>query len=145
MSDNVISSDVVIVNVKAPLKICSETLSLLNEQISDNFSFQSFEPSQIFKEKVRYSGAPGYMFTYVIRSLNFEFNYKGHCGNLIERLKQHNSGMTQSIRKFTPFELVYSEEFKSRDEAIRREKYFKSAAGRRFLKTKLPLVQRPPG
>jgi len=52
-------------------------------------------------------------------------------------LKQHNSGMTESIRPYTPFELVYFEEFQSREEAIKREKYFKTPRGRKFLKTKL--------
>jgi putative endonuclease len=45
--------------------------------------------------------------------------------------------MTQSIRKYIPFEVVYFEEFEKGEEAIAREKYFKTAAGRRFLKKKL--------
>ena len=76
-------------------------------------------------------------YTYVVKSLRFPHLYKGHCENLEERLKQHNSGMTESIKPFIPFEIVYFEEFHTRDEAIRREKYFKSSAGRRFLKSKL--------
>ncbi len=55
------------------------------------------------------------------------------------RLKQHNGGMTQSIKNNAPFEIVYFEEFTTREEAIKREKYFKSAAGRRFLKKILAL------
>lgn len=76
-------------------------------------------------------------FAYVIQSINFPCVYKGHCENLEERLKQHNSGMTESIKPFIPFEIVYFESFETRQEAIKREKYFKSAAGRRFLKSKL--------
>jgi putative endonuclease len=45
--------------------------------------------------------------------------------------------MTASIRTYIPFVLVYFEEFQTREEAIKREKYFKSAAGRKFLKSKL--------
>jgi putative endonuclease len=41
--------------------------------------------------------------------------------------------MTESIRPYIPFEVVYFEEFETEKEAIAREKYFKSAAGRRFL------------
>ena len=74
---------------------------------------------------------------YVLKSINHDFFYKGHCEDLDERLMQHNSGMTQSIRPYMPFIIVYSEEFLTREEAIEREKYFKSAAGRRFLKKKL--------
>src|SRR4051812_47572661 len=76
-------------------------------------------------------------YAYVIKSLEHDFLYKGHCENIDARLKQHNGGMTQSIKKYVPFQLVYSETFETRDEAIVREKYFKSAAGRRFLKVKL--------
>jgi putative endonuclease len=76
-------------------------------------------------------------YAYVIRSLNHDFYYKGHCGNLTERLDQHNAGLTQSIKPYIPFVLVYHEEFGTREEAIAREKYFKTSAGRRYLKTKI--------
>jgi len=76
-------------------------------------------------------------YTYIIKSNKFDFYYKGHCENLNKRLSQHNSGMTVSIKQYIPFEIVYFEKFETREEAVRREKYFKSAAGRRFLKNKL--------
>ena len=76
-------------------------------------------------------------YTYVIKSINFDFYYKGHCKNLEDRLNQHNGGYTKSIKKFIPFEVAYYEKFDSLELAIQREKYFKSAAGRRFLKEKL--------
>ena len=76
-------------------------------------------------------------FAYVLKSINHDFYYKGHCENLNQRLIQHNSGLTESIRPHIPFTIVYIEEFPTREEAIKREKYFKSAAGRRFLKKKL--------
>ena len=75
-------------------------------------------------------------YAYVLKSINHDFYYKGHCENLEERLAQHNSGMTESIRPYIPFKLIFSEKFFTRKEAINREKYFKSAAGRRFLKKK---------
>ena len=74
-------------------------------------------------------------YAYVIRSVEYDFQYKGHCEDLEVRLKQHNYGMTKSIRKYAPFELVYAEPFHTLEEAIYRERYFKTAAGRRFLKT----------
>ena len=76
-------------------------------------------------------------YAYVIKSLNHDFYYKGHCENLEERMKQHNSGMTESIRPYIPFKLMYKEEFETREQAVIREKYFKSSAGRRYLKGKL--------
>jgi putative endonuclease len=76
-------------------------------------------------------------YAYVLKSLQHNFLYKGHCENVDERLSQHNSGMTKSIKPYLPFELIYVEEFGTREEAISREKYLKTAAGRRFLKKKL--------
>ena len=76
-------------------------------------------------------------YAYVIKSLHYDFFYKGHCENLEVRLAQHNSGMTVSIRKYVPFRVIYFEEFVTRAQAIQREKYFKTAAGRWFLKEKL--------
>jgi putative endonuclease len=76
-------------------------------------------------------------YAYVLKSMQFDYFYKGHCENLEQRLKEHNSGMTLSIKPYIPFKVVYFEEFETRDEAIKREKYFKSSAGRRFLKTKI--------
>lgn len=76
-------------------------------------------------------------YVYVIRSLKDGSLYKGHCSDLEKRLKEHNSGQTKSIKHKVPFEMIYFEAYKTREEAIKREKYFKSAAGRRFLKNKL--------
>jgi len=73
-------------------------------------------------------------FTYVLRSVNHDYFYKGHCQDLDKRLLQHNSGMTESIRPYIPFRIVYYEVYNTEAEAIAREKYFKSSAGRRFLK-----------
>ncbi len=74
-------------------------------------------------------------YAYVIKSIDHNFVYKGHCENTEARLIQHNSGMTESLRPYIPFKLIYKEEFAIREEAIAREKYFKTSAGRRFLKT----------
>ena len=78
-------------------------------------------------------------YAYTLKSLEHEYFYKGHCQDLQKRISQHNSGMTESIRPYIPFKLVYFEEFETEKDAINREKYFKSAAGRRFLKKKLAL------
>ena len=73
-------------------------------------------------------------YAYVIKSDTSDYFYKGHCEDLEIRLKQHNSGMTISIKPYLPFKIVYFEEFATKEEAIKRERYLKSAAGRRFLK-----------
>jgi putative endonuclease len=86
-------------------------------------------------------------YTYVVKSLHFNYVYKGHCENLEKRLSEHNSGMTESLRPYIPLMIVYFEEFPTRIEAIAREKYFKTSAGRKFLTKKMemsPEFQCPP-
>ncbi len=45
--------------------------------------------------------------------------------------------MTTSIKPYIPFVIAYYEMHDTVEDAIKREKYFKSAAGRKFLKSKL--------
>ena len=49
------------------------------------------------------------------------------------RLKMHNFGKVKSTKHYKPFKLVYKESVENREEARKRERYLKSAAGRRFL------------
>jgi len=63
--------------------------------------------------------------------------YKGMTGNLKRRLSEHRSGHTTTMR-MKNLSLVYTKEYDIFVEARKRELYFKSAAGRRFLKDKLP-------
>ena len=76
-------------------------------------------------------------YTYVLKSIKRDYYYKGHCHDLEKRVAQHNSGMTTSTKPYIPLALVYFEMFDTEQEAVARERYFKSAAGRRFLKNKL--------
>lgn len=56
-----------------------------------------------------------------------------------QRLKTHNSGQVKSTKAYIYWTLVHVEEFNSRIEARKREKYLKSAAGRRWRKINLGL------
>ena len=78
-------------------------------------------------------------YAYVIKSITKDYFYKGHCENLEKRILEHNSGMTTSIKPYIPFKLIYFEEFELRVDAVKREKYFKTSAGRKFLKDKIIL------
>ena len=62
--------------------------------------------------------------------------YKGMTDNIERRLGEHKRGKTKTTRNMKNLKLVYSEKLDNRAEARKREKYFKSAAGRRFLKKK---------
>ena len=72
-------------------------------------------------------------FVYAIGSIKFDFRYIGMSQNPEFRLKMHNSGKVRSTKHYRPFKLIYTEEIGSRAEAREREKYLKSAAGRRYL------------
>ena len=77
-------------------------------------------------------------FVYVLKSSVDERLYKGHTQNIEKRIKEHNAGKTFSTKKYIPWTLVYFEEFDTRDDAILRERYFKSGVGREFLAKKIP-------
>ena len=70
---------------------------------------------------------------YVIQSLGTGRKYKGHTENLDARLLQHNSGKCKSTRNEAPWAFLYSEPYETRQEAITREKYFKTLAGGKSL------------
>ncbi|AVI52342.1 excinuclease ABC subunit C [Pukyongia salina] len=74
---------------------------------------------------------------YVLQSERDLLLYHGFTTNLQKRLIDHNKGGTISTAKRRPLKLVYCEFFFSRVDAIRREKYFKTTAGKRMLKLML--------
>ena len=73
-------------------------------------------------------------YVYVIYSCNFDRYYVGMTDALNRRLEEHNNGKNQSTKAYKPWELVYKESLDSREAARKREKYLKSAAGRRWRK-----------
>jgi len=76
-------------------------------------------------------------YTYVLRSLIDRDLYVGWTDALQERIAKHNAGLVESTKNRKPFELVYFEACLSKEKAIKREKYFKSGFGRRFLKDRI--------
>ncbi|WP_417859067.1 GIY-YIG nuclease family protein [Xanthomarina gelatinilytica] len=76
-------------------------------------------------------------YVYVLRSDIDARLYKGHANDVAKRLKEHNTGKTKSTKGYLPWRLVYFETFKTKPEAIFREKYFKTGSGREFLKGKI--------
>ena len=76
-------------------------------------------------------------YVYVLRSLVDGKFYVGLTSNLVERLLQHNNGLVSSTKGRRPVELIYWEGALNRSDAAQREKYLKSAWGKRYLKTRL--------
>ena len=78
-----------------------------------------------------------FYYTYVLRSLKDDNHYTGYTSNLRERLKQHDDGEVRSTKYRRPLELVYFEACRSMNDALHREKYLKTAYGKRYLKNRI--------
>ncbi|MBK9190254.1 MAG: GIY-YIG nuclease family protein [Crocinitomicaceae bacterium] len=73
---------------------------------------------------------------YVIRSINTAKIYVGMATDIQKRLNEHNAGKSKYTSSFIPWELIYIEQIGNSQECRKREKYFKSAAGKKFLHKK---------
>ena len=76
-------------------------------------------------------------YVYVLISRTAAKRYVGQTNDLARRVGQHNDPEHNRC-KFTtkhpgPWELVYHEEFDTRSEAMKREKWLKSGIGRKWL------------
>jgi putative endonuclease len=74
------------------------------------------------------------LYTYVLVSRRDGKHYIGFSQDLAKRVKMHNDGLVESTRWRRPFGLVYYEACLSKEKALKREKYFKTGFGRRFIK-----------
>ena len=70
---------------------------------------------------------------YVLKSLSAAKSYTGITDNIERRIVEHNSGKHFYTKRYTPWRVLYTEELLDRVAARKREKYLKSASGRRFL------------
>jgi putative endonuclease len=68
-------------------------------------------------------------FVYVLRNEKGRL-HTGFTSDLVHRLGQHNDGVTKSTKNRGLWRLIYQEEYKTRAEAMRREKFLKSGQGR---------------
>ena len=78
-----------------------------------------------------------YYYVYVLRSLKDKLLYTGFTKDLPSRVEAHNKGVVSSTKHRVPLELIYWEGCLSQIDAMRREKYLKSAWGKRYIKTRL--------
>lgn len=76
-------------------------------------------------------------YVYVLRSASDDGFYIGYSANLRKRLGQHVTGTALATSYRGPWKLIYYEAYLERDDALGRERYLKSGAGRRFLKAQL--------
>jgi len=69
---------------------------------------------------------------YVIRSSDGKI-YTGHTSDMFRRLCEHNTGQCKTTSAGAGWKLIYHEHYKTRGEAMRRERWLKTGAGRSFL------------
>jgi len=75
-------------------------------------------------------------YTYILKSIKDNGYYYGSTENLEKRINIHNSGKVQYTSGHRPYILHYKESFKTRKEAMSREKFFKSIDGYIWLKSR---------
>ena len=72
-------------------------------------------------------------FVYVIESLTDQTWYTGIAIDPVLRLKDHNSGKNRFTKGHLLWKIIYCEQHSDWTKARKREKYFKSAAGKKWL------------
>ena len=75
-------------------------------------------------------------YVYFLKSLKNQVLYIGSTENLKNRLRQHNAGRVKSTKAYTPWRLMDYEEFGTRAEAVRRERFLKTSQQKERLKEK---------
>ena len=70
---------------------------------------------------------------YVLKSIKDGIRYTGSGNDAQEGLRRHNKGDYRFTKGHRPWQLIYKEEYQTRSEAVRRERFLKSGQGRKFL------------
>lgn len=76
-------------------------------------------------------------YTYILKSRKDGQFYTGYTDDLKQRIKEHNNGKVLSTENRLPVELVYYEACLNQKDATHREKYLKTAWGKRYIKSRL--------
>jgi predicted GIY-YIG superfamily endonuclease len=74
------------------------------------------------------------VYTYIIQSETDGSYYIGITSHLWKRMKDHNRGRNKTSRHSRPWKLIYKEKHEDYEVARRREKYFKSGKGRKWIR-----------
>ncbi len=76
-------------------------------------------------------------YVYLLQSEVDEGLYVGFTGDLKRRLAEHQEGKSFSTAYRRPWRLIYYEAYLEEADAVGRERFLKSGAGRRFLAKQL--------
>jgi len=78
-----------------------------------------------------------FFYVYVLESIKDKKRYIGFAADLRKRLEEHKKGLSFSTKPRLPMKLIYFEACINKEDAQRREEYFKTTRGRRFLAKRL--------
>ncbi len=73
-------------------------------------------------------------YVYILKSKKDNQLYIGYTQNIERRFQEHNSGNNESTRNRRPLILLYYEYHLNKQDALRRESYFKTTKGKSTLK-----------
>ncbi|MBZ0199415.1 MAG: GIY-YIG nuclease family protein, partial [Ignavibacteriaceae bacterium] len=73
-------------------------------------------------------------YVYILRSEKDKKRYIGMTSDIERRLLEQHSGSVISTKHRRPLALIYHEKFDTKTEAMRREEYFKTGSGRKWLR-----------
>lgn len=76
-------------------------------------------------------------YVYILKSKLDNKLYTGFSSNLKKRISEHNSGGVASTKNQRPLELIYYEAYKEKENALKREKFLKTAKGKSQLKKQI--------
>ena len=76
-------------------------------------------------------------YVYVLQSDKDQMFYVGYTNDITRRLNEHTNGLVTSTKKRLPMQLVYWEGCLNQQDATRREKYLKTAWGKRYIKNRV--------
>ena len=76
-------------------------------------------------------------FVYILQSESNNQFYVGYAEDLKRRLKEHERGNIPSTRNRRPLKFVYYEFCLNKTDATNRERYLKTAWGKRYIKNRI--------
>ena len=68
-------------------------------------------------------------FVYILQSEKTSKRYIGFTQDIEKRVHQHNLGINRATKNRGPWRLIYTEEYREKSEALRREKALKGMKG----------------
>ena len=76
-------------------------------------------------------------YVYVLKSMKDSKLYLGRTDDLRRRKHEHDNGKVSATKYRRPLKLVFYEAYVSKEDAVRRERYFKTTKGKSSLKMML--------